>query len=188
MSSISMFRLVTLNKSIAVQTFICVAISACGTSESGTATPQEVAPALAQAAGELAFRGYVGGAFPIAVDGAPYEDSEDFYTQELARLPAKLQAAGYDKSWNWSLDAVVGFQDLSINMMVYISPNAKNGYLAKSPVDSAGAFEMSLPMNAQDDSYMVRAVKRINLVLEKSGEVKRICYNFSANSTYLHSP
>lgn len=53
------------------------------------------------------FMGFVGGAFPVTVDAVGYEDSEDFFTEELARLPSKVAAAGYDNSWTVTFEAAL---------------------------------------------------------------------------------
>src|SRR5262245_31205746 len=69
------------------------------------------------------FEGYVMSAFAITVDEQPYEDMEDFYTQELDRLPEKVAAAGYDSEWKVSFEAEVGLSDLWRNMEVFVAPN-----------------------------------------------------------------
>lgn len=144
------------------------------------AVPTIVPPNVKEENAILQFKGFVGGAFPITVDGVPYEDSEDFYTKELEKLPEKILKAGYDKTWKWHFDAVVGFQDLRTNMMVFIAPQEKKGYQGEVPVSYAGGFEIALPKEAVDSNYMVRAVKRVNVVLERGSDVVKICYNFSA--------
>jgi hypothetical protein len=128
----------------------------------------------------VSFSGFIGGAFPISVDGVNYDDSEDFFTQESARLPEKVAAAGYNSEWSVRFDAAIGFSDLRANMVVYIAPNARKGYQGEGTVGSAGAFNISLPKEAVDTVYQVRAVKRIHVVLTKGDETKRFCYNFSA--------
>jgi hypothetical protein len=170
-------------------TTLTVMLTSCGTENDKTdqkstdgarpASTAEKAPAKDDSV-SLQFKGYVGGAFPITVDGISYEDSEDFYTRELQNLPEKIRKAGYDKSWKWSFDAVVGFQDLRTNMMVYIAPQEKKGYQGEAPVSYAGGFEIALPQEASDANYMVRAVKRVNVILERGADVVKICYNFSA--------
>ena len=125
------------------------------------------------------FHGAVTSAFSITVDGVRYEDSEDFYTQEVQRLPAKVESAGYT-GWTAKFDAVLGFSDLSRDMTVYISPTEKRGYTGKTSVGSDATFRVELPSAASDSSYNVRAVKRVNVVLTKDGEIKKFCYNFSA--------
>ena len=127
------------------------------------------------------FQGFVNSAFELTVDGAKYNDMEDFYTQELKRLPAKVTAAGYDSSWRATFDAQVGMNDLWQNMTVYISPVANRGYQGEGSVGQAGGFSITLPPTALDSEYRVRAIKRIGVLLTKDEEKVRICYNFSAS-------
>jgi hypothetical protein len=129
--------------------------------------------------GNVTFNGAVTSAFAITVDGIRYDDSEDFYTQEVQRLPDKAAAAGYE-GWETKFDAVLGFGDLARDMVVYISPTEKRGYTGKASVGSDAKFRVELPADAQDSSYNVRAVKRVNVILTKAGESKKFCYNFSA--------
>lgn len=151
-----------------------VLTSACGQDDgSGSASNDQ------SDTGNVTFNGSVVSAFSITVDGVAYEDSEDFYTQEVTRLPDKVAAAGY-AGWQASFDAVLGFSDLAHDMMVYIAPTEKRGYSGQSSVDRDASFRVELPAEAQDSSYNVRAVKRVNLILHKDGETKRFCYNFSA--------
>lgn len=127
------------------------------------------------------FQGFVNSAFELTVDGIKYNDLEDFYTQELKSLPAKVIAAGYDSSWRSTFDAQVGMNDLWQNMTVYISPVANRGYQGEGSVGKAGGFSITLPPTALDSEYRVRAIKRIGVVLTKDEEKIRICYNFSAS-------
>lgn len=127
-----------------------------------------------------AFSGYVNSAFPVTVDEVGYTDMEDFYTKERSRLKTKVIEAGYDSSWNVGFDAQLGLADLWSGMTVFIAPVSNNGYLGQGTVGNAGGFNISLPPNALDAEYQVRAVKRINVILSKGAEVIKICYNFSA--------
>lgn len=127
------------------------------------------------------FQGFINSAFELTVDGEKYNDMEDFYTKELARLPSKVNAAGYDNSWKVSFDAQIGLNDLWQEMKVYISPVVNRGFQGEGTVGAAGAFAITLPPAALDTEYRVRAVKRIAVVLQKQNETVRVCYNFSAS-------
>ena len=88
------------NSKAMVFTTAAVMLASCGTEKGQTdQKPTEVAkpafggdkaPAKDDTAA-LQFKGFVGGAFPITVDGISYEDSEDFYTKELQNLPEKTR-------------------------------------------------------------------------------------------------
>ncbi len=128
----------------------------------------------------IAFSGFIGGAFDVNVDGVDYPDMETFYSEEVNRLPGKVQDAGYDETWSAEFDAQVGLKDLWLNMDVYIAPESREGYQGHGVVARDGKFEISLPEEAMDATYKVRANKRISVVLRSSDESKKICYNFSA--------
>jgi len=129
---------------------------------------------------DISFSGYVLNVFEVTVDGVEYADLEDFYTHELARLPQKAEEAGYDESYTISLEAAIGFKDLWTGMDVYVSPMGKTGYQGFSQVGGDGKFSVKLPEDARDDSYRVRATKRIRVKATKGEDVTYICYNFSA--------
>lgn len=129
------------------------------------------------------FRGYIGGVFEVTVDQSLYGDMEDFYTQEVAALPEKVSAAGYDSSWNARFDAQVGFSDLWKDMTVYISPADGQGFQSKTFVDRDGGFSVTLPPEALNQTYKIRANKRIGITLSRGETVKKLCYNFSAVET-----
>lgn len=127
-----------------------------------------------------AFTGYVLSAFDVTVDGVSYRDLEDFYTQELGRLPEKAREAGFDESYTFTLDARVGFKDLWVDMEVYVSPMGKSGYQGTATVKGDGMFSVSLPDAALDDVYRVRATKRIRIIAKNHQEERHSCFNFSA--------
>lgn len=158
---------------------------ACGALEKADQTPTSQTSAVTtddslQDSGSIEFSGYVLNAFAVSVDGEEYLDLEDFYTKELDRLPAKAAEAGFDASYTVSLEAEIGFKDLWLNMDVYVSPVAKHGYQGSSRVNEDGKFAVSLPGDAVDETYRVRANKRIRVLATRGDEVKRFCYNFSA--------
>ena len=126
------------------------------------------------------FQGYVTSAFEVTVDGDVYRDMEDFYTAELARLPAKVERAGYDDSWQAEFDAQIGLSDLWHNMRIFIAPVEGQGYQSEAWASQAGSFRVRLPLNAVGHQYKVRANKRINVILTRGDETVKICYNFSA--------
>jgi len=128
---------------------------------------------------KVALLGSVVSAFQLTVDGRVYQDSEDFYSQEILRLQDKVAEAGYS-GWDARFEAVLGFNDLASGMTVYAAPTAKTGYSGQAAVASDGKFRIEFPSNARDESVNVRAVKRVNVVLLRGGEVRKFCYNFSA--------
>lgn len=157
----------------------------CGALEKADQTPASQTSAVStddssQDSGPIEFSGYVLNAFEVSVDGAQYVDLEDFYTKELERLPAKAAEAGFDASYSMTLEAEIGFKDLWLNMDVYVSPVAKHGYQGSSRVNEEGKFAVSLPGDAVDETYRVRANKRIRVLATRGDETKWFCYNFSA--------
>lgn len=144
---------------------------------SDDASPKATSPA---SGASLAFTGYVNGVFEVVVDGASYADLEDFYSQELDKLPEKVAAAGYGDDYTIHFDAQVGYQDFWRNMDVWIAPDTKRGYQGHSRLDSNGKFAITLPGAAADKSYKVKASKRINILLTRRAEQVKLCYNFTA--------
>lgn len=131
----------------------------------------------------FSIQGSISGAFDVKVDGKRYDDIESFYSSELDRLPAKLEKAGY-KDYSPDLQAELGFKDLTENMDVFIAPMENRGYASKTSVGKDNTFKFRMPAEAAGDVYQFRAVKRIALVLSKSGaEDLTFCYNFSASET-----
>jgi|GEM_PF-3993836 len=130
---------------------------------------------------KVAIQGTVVSAFQIQVDGKSYADSEDFYSQELGRLGEKIAAAGFS-DWQARFEAVLGFNDLSRGMTVFVAPVGNRGPAGQAQVSLEGNFRVELP--ASDDStelkYNIRAVKRVNVVLTRGEETRKFCYNFSA--------
>lgn len=143
-----------------------------------TSQPKPVGEPLP--AGPVNFEGYVQSAFEVNVDGTPYPDIEAFYTAESARLGERVLAAGYDASWEARFDAQVGLADLWREMTVYLAPLNDTGYQAQTTVRENGRFATTLPANAVEHEYRVRANKRIAIVLTREDETIKICYNFSA--------
>lgn len=127
----------------------------------------------------LGFSGYVASAFSLSVDGVDYFDMEDFYTTELANLPDKVAAAGYE-GYEVQFDAQIGLSDLWHNMAVYVAPEQDTGYQGSAYVEQSGQFTVDLPVEADGSFYKVRANKRINVILRRDSEVLTFCYNFSA--------
>ena len=150
------------------------------TDSTGTATTTATVQSTAADATGVSFRGFVVSAFTVSVDGINYKDMEDFYTNEIGRLPDKAKAAGYDASYTVSLDAQIGFKDLYNGMDVYIEASGNTGYLGHTNVQNDGGFAVTLPQDALMDAYNVRANKRINLLLQKGEQQQKICFNFSA--------
>ena len=167
-------------KSALILAATCMTLSACGNifnmdSDSATEEEKKEVPT-----GPKTFEGFIGGIFEVTVDDQKYLDMEDFYTQEVTKLPAKVANAGYDPSWTASFDAEVGLSDLWRSMTVYISPTDSLGYQAQTFVESDGGFSVTLPPAALGKAYKIRANKRIGITLTRGELVKKLCYNFSA--------
>jgi len=128
----------------------------------------------------LKVSGYVLNAFEVTVDGESYVDLEDFYTRELPRLGERVRDAGFDESWEVSFAADVGFSDLWSNMTVYVATTEDRGFQARTWVDSAGGFSAEFPAEARTNTFRIRAIKRLRLLLQKDDEQRIVCYNFSA--------
>lgn len=126
------------------------------------------------------FQGFIPSAFEVSVDGNTYLDLEDFYTQELSRLPERVKNAGYTEDYEISFDAEIGFADLWTEMTVYIVSDTDRGYFGKGQVSADGSFSIKLPEEKSAGSYKVRANKRIGIELKNDSEIIKICYNFSA--------
>lgn len=115
----------------------------------------------------------------ISVNGKQYRDSEDFYTQEMARLQAdvKKEYAGYSLSF----DAAVGLKNFKTGMYVFLVAESENGVASESYVDSTGKFSFMLDSKVDKKTmYTLRATKRIGLRLTKGQEVIQWCYNMYA--------
>ncbi len=166
-------------KSVLFMAATCLTLSACGNifnmeDDSATEEKPEVPTE------PKTFEGFIGGVFEVTVDDQRYLDMEDFYTQEVAKLPTKVAEAGYDPSWTAKFDAQVGLSDLWRSMTVYISPTDNLGYQAQTYVESDGGFSVTLPPAALNKVYKIRANKRIGITLTRGEMVKKLCYNFSA--------
>lgn len=131
--------------------------------------------------GEEAFliEGSVVGAFEVEVDGIAYADIEDFYAQESARLPEKIESLGYE-GYEVTFEAEIGYTDLTRGMTVFLAPEENRGYAAKTHVKSDDTFQFKLPNEAAGDVYRVKAVKRISVLISSESEQRRFCYNFAA--------
>jgi hypothetical protein len=116
----------------------------------------------------------------ISVNGKQYRDSEDFYTQELARLKAQVKKEY--PNHELSFDAAVGLKNFKTGMYVFLAASGDNGVASESYVDSTGKFSFmfdSKEVNTKD-MYLLRATKRIGLRLTKGDEVISWCYNMYA--------
>lgn len=136
--------------------------------------------------------GSVVGAFDIEVDGQGYADIEAFFSEENARLTARIVQAGY-VGYTAKLEGKIGFKDLTSGMTVFVAPQDNRGYAARTVVLSNDTFSIRFPEDAAYDVYKVKATKRINVKLTKLSEdaienenalelvdTKLLCYNFSA--------
>jgi len=128
----------------------------------------------------LRVSGYILNGFEVQVDGQTYSDLEHFYTEEIDRLDERVREAGFDETWQVSFDANIGFADLWENMAVFIATTEDRGFQARTWVNGDGAFTADFPADAKSNTFRMRAVKRLQLRLERSGERKVVCYNFSA--------
>lgn len=164
-------------------TLLVLALAACGTQPN---TPQEnLAPpsttaSSIPAASDAKFLGFVANAFEVDVDGQNYKDLEDFYTQELGRLPKKIQDAGFGPETRIQFEAAIGFADLWNGMSVYVASTEGSGYQGEAKVQRNGSFEITLPLKAMAANYKVRANKRMRVVITGATGRTTYCYNFSA--------
>ncbi len=142
--------------------------------------PKEHATPRIPGLDKISIEGAIVSAFEITVDGVRYQDSEDFYSAEVERLPEKAAIAGFP-GWDVRFEAILGFADLARGMTVYVAPSGHVGYTGSAAVSADGRFRVELPADGKGASYNMRAVKRVNVLLTKEKETRRFCYNFSAN-------
>lgn len=131
--------------------------------------------------GLVSISGSISGAFDVIVDGEHYNDIEAYYSAEIERLGERVSEAGYE-DYSSELDAKLGFKDLTRDMMVYLSPANGRGTAAKAYVNYDDSFFFRLPSMTADGTYRLKAVKRISIVLTKDDEIKKFCFNFSAQA------
>lgn len=127
----------------------------------------------------VSINGAVSGAFDVTVDGETYSDIESYYTVESDNLNERVAKAGYE-GYDAVLDAKLGFKDLTQGMKVYLAPAGSTGIATNTSVGYDDTFSFRLPSSTEDGRYMLKAVKRIAVVLTKGDEIKRFCFNFSA--------
>jgi len=126
----------------------------------------------------MMLRGYVSSAFDITVDGKHYEDSEDFYTQQIDVLEKQKDDGGYSE-YSLEFDAEVGLGELKTGMEVFVVATADQGFAGETIVIYDGTWEVKLPPEAKGDSFQVRANKRVGVRLTgPEGDVVEWCYNF----------
>jgi len=115
----------------------------------------------------------------ISVNGKQYKDSEDFYTQELARLQQQVKKE-YPQH-TLAFDAAVGLKNFKTGMYVFLAAASDSGIASESYVDSSGKFSFAIGSEVDNKSqYLLRATKRIGLRLTKGTEVIAWCYNMYA--------
>jgi hypothetical protein len=127
----------------------------------------------------LQIQGSITSAFTVTVDGTTYADIESYYTSALGNLQDRVKQAGY-VGYSATLEARLGFLDLVTGMTVYVQTTSARGYEGMTSVGKNLTFSLALPAVAAGDTYEVRANKRIDIVLVKGRDIKKICYNFSA--------
>jgi len=132
------------------------------------------------------FRGYVS-PLNISVDNIMYADSEDFYTQEMARLNAEV-AKTYPK-YKLTFKGDIGLREFKRNLAVFLVATDDVGLALETSVDSEGSFYFGLPESIDQDAfYTVRASKRISMYLvSDSGDTKTWCYNMWAEKDFVLS-
>ena len=167
---------------------LLLAVSACGYSAKDTGLAadgqpydkNEKAAALSEKLDSVAVDGYIS-PIDIDVDGQSYSDGEDFYTAELSRLEGVV-AKEYP-GFGMDFEAAVGLRDLKRGMSVYLV-SQNDGFSGESKVDGSGKFSFYIPNEYADDTYTLRAYKRIGLRLnppEGSGKTPTYwCYNMYA--------
>ena len=152
---------------------VSVGVLACGSEVVPTVAELYTAAYIGSDGDYEVFKGYIGGMFEITVDGVSYEDSESWYNAEMEKIPARLEAAGYEGD-NFDFQAEVGLDDFWNKTKVNVASTSKTGFQGSSTVTPAdGSFEIRLPSNSFGN-YQIKSVKRLNLVLP-TGEI--FCYN-----------
>jgi len=135
--------------------------------------------------------GYVVSAFDMNVNGRRYDDSEDFYTQQLGELESEMEAAGY-AGYSLSLSGELGLDDLKYGMDVYVVAHGKTGFAGDTTVNENGRFMLGIPDGSGDEVFRIRTNKRVSVILTSPDkrDVVRWCYNFSSANTEgtLHEP
>jgi len=174
---------------------IAVALFGCGQQDNTCQTNAEVnrtngsdcvqssgaSGASASQVSTLNISGSVTSAFAIVVDGTSFQDSEAYYTFMLNGLPGRIAKAGF-QGYSARLEAALGFLDLVAGMTVYAQSTSERGYQGVAGVDKNMNFSIQVPLDGAGD-YQIRANKRIDLVLTKGKDIRKICWNFSAQST-----
>jgi hypothetical protein len=119
----------------------------------------------------------------IMVDGVSYMDSEDFYTQEVDRLAAKVREQYPEHKLYF--DAEVGLRDLKRDLSVFLVAT-NEGLADETVVNGKGQFSFELPSKSDlKQTYLLRAYKRIGLRLQKDKETISWCYNLSAEKEVM---
>jgi hypothetical protein len=163
-----------------------VLVAACGAKDStwqkafvGTASD----PAL-QESQDLELAGSVAGAFDLTVDGQGYSDIEQFYTAESARLPERVEEAGYStEGLRVVFAAQVGLSDFWQGMTVYSNPIGPKGKASATAVRADGSFSFRIPEADQKAVFELRAVKRIAVELWSGEQLEhRFCYILSGRA------
>lgn len=189
--------------------FVVVALTACGSAvpmgtETSTATSVSTTPEAKKAASNKGqssgqegdedaqgddtsggyLTGYVVSAFDMDVNGRRYEDSEDFYTQQLGELESEMEAAGY-VGYSLSLSGELGLDDLKYGMDVYVVAHGKTGFAGDTRVNENGRFMLGIPDGSGDEVFRIRTNKRVSVILTSPDkrDVVRWCYNFSSANT-----
>jgi hypothetical protein len=121
-------------------------------------------------------RGSVTSAFEVVVNGVEYPDLEAFYSEEVLRLREYAKQNGIAAE----LEAVMGMDDFHQKMTIFVSSSDKRGYQSKASSNSDGSFEVSFPIEAKNDTFKLKANKRIAVTLIENNKRNKICYNFSA--------
>lgn len=157
--------------------------NALGSTSTATATAPIAAGAFVppDEGGEI--KGAIVSAFEMQVDGSSYQDSEDFYTKELAILKSQMTQKGY-KGYTINFDAQIGLENMANGMEVYAESTTGQGFAGQTQVDQQGQFELAVPASDEQESFQLRAVKRINILLESPDLKTSVtwCYNFSGTA------
>lgn len=166
---------------------LALMIVGCGTKDDtlqkafkGTASD----PAL-QETREVELSGSVAGAFDLTVDGQHYGDIESFYTSESAKLPERVEAAGYaTEGLRVVFAAQIGLADFWQGMVVYSNPIGPKGTAGATRVRHDGSFVFALPESDTKAVFELRAVKRIAVELWNADKKleHRFCYILSGRA------
>jgi hypothetical protein len=173
-------------KSILASTLLALLASSCGSKDGisdafgGTASDPALQPTATPVPNYL--RGGITSAFDLTVDGVAYRDSEDFFTQQVRKLPVQLAAAGNDLTDRTvRFTGRMGLADLWKDMVIFVQPISGQGSSGYSAIQANGQFSFLAKGIEPDAQFQIRAVKRIGVEIVKDNAIEKLyCFILSA--------